>query len=208
MIEFHRFKFVRPVFLARCGVQSIGFARISSSKSGEDAQIAELEAHGCASVFTELTDGTAKDKNMLRYQAAVDNLKEGDELVIVKLDRLGRTSTEVMSNLQQLQTRGIHLKTLDGLVDTKKLGDYGQTLINLLKGILEVERSIINERNLEKYEKRKGTGGNIGGRPRTNPAKESLVIRLREEGSSYRSIRSQTGLALSTIRRIILENQA
>ena len=55
---------------------------------------------------------------------------------------------------------------------------------------------------------RRSTGGNLGGRPKTNQAKERLVLRLREEGCSYRSIREQTGLALSTIRRIIAEQEA
>ena len=50
-------------------------------------------------------------------------------------------------------------------------------------------------------------GNNLGGRPKISPLKESLVIRLRNEGYSYRSIRSQTGIALSTIRRVILEGE-
>ncbi len=55
---------------------------------------------------------------------------------------------------------------------------------------------------------RRSAGGNLGGRPKTNEAKERLVLRLRDEGCSYRSIREQTGLALSTIRRIIAEQEA
>ena len=73
---------------------------------------------------------------------------------------------------------------------------------------LEVERSLIQERTLESIQHRRSTGGNLGGRPKTNQAKERLVLRLRDEGCSYRSIREQTGLALSTIRRIISEQEA
>ncbi len=206
MIEFNRHHFARPVFLSRSRSKSIGFARVSSFEDGGEAQISALKADGCIYVFKELTDGASTGQKMLAYQEAVENLVAGDELVIVRLDRLGRNSVEVISNLQQLQERGIYLKTLDGLVNTKEFGKYGQALMNLLKGIFELERSITKERNLEKLEKRKVTGANLGGRPRINPVKESLVVRLREEGSSYRSIRSQTGLALSTIRRIILDN--
>ena len=60
---------------------------------------------------------------------------------------------------------------------------------------------------MESIEHRKATGGSIGGRPKTNQAKERLVLHLRDEGCSYRSIREQTGLALSTIRRIIAEQE-
>ena len=72
-----------------------------------------------------------------------------------------------------------------------------------------MERSLIQERTLESIHHRRSTGGNLGGRPKTNQAKERLVLRLRDEGwYSYRAIREQTGLALSTIRRIIAEQEA
>ena len=71
-----------------------------------------------------------------------------------------------------------------------------------------MERSLIQERTLESIQHRRETGGNLGGRPKTNAAKERLVLRLGEEGCSYRSIREQTALALSTIRRIIAEAEA
>ncbi len=63
------------------------------------------------------------------------------------------------------------------------------------------------ERTQESIYYRRETGGNIGGRPKTNDDKESLVLRLRIEGCSFRSIRKQAGLALSTIRRIIVEHK-
>ena len=68
-----------------------------------------------------------------------------------------------------------------------------------------MERSLIQERTLESIQHLRDAGGNLIGRPKTNQAKERLVLRLREEGCSNRSIREQTGLALSTIRRIIAE---
>ena len=80
--------------------------------------------------------------------------------------------------------------------------------ISLLTGLNEVEREMTRDRVMESIEYRKATGGSIGGRPKTNQAKERLVLRLRDEGCSYRSIREQTGLALSTIRRIIAEQEA
>ena len=97
---------------------------------------------------------------------------------------------------------------LNGLVNTKGLGKFAPVLIGLLSGLAEVERSLIQERTLESIQHRRATGGNLGGRPKTNEAKERLVLRLRDEGCSYRSIREQTGLALSTIRRIIAEQEA
>ena len=70
-----------------------------------------------------------------------------------------------------------------------------------------LEDKSLGERKKEQLLRRKLSGNNLGGRPKISPLKESLVIRLRNEGYSYRSIRSQTGIALSTIRRIILEGE-
>jgi len=132
-------------------------------------------------------------------------LREQDQLVVAKLDRLGRSQVEVINRLNDLQQQGIHVKTLDGLIDTQALGKMAPLVVGLLTGLSEVERSLIQERTRESVEHRRKTGGNLGGRPKTNAKKESLVLRLRKEGESYRSIKEQTGLALATITRIVKE---
>ena len=132
---------------------------------------------------------------------------EGDELVVTKLDRLGRTQREVINRLHDLQERGVHIRTTDGLINTRGLGKFAPVLIGLLTGLAEVERELIRERTLESVAHRKVTGRNIGGRPKANQAKQRLMIRLRKEGCSYRSVRGQTGLVLATIRRIVKEQE-
>ena len=79
-------------------------------------------------------------------------------------------------------------------------------VIGLLTGLAEVERSLIQERTKESVEHRRKTGGNLDRRPKTSEKKERLVLRLRGEVESYRSIRDQTGASISTIQRI-LQNQ-
>ena len=133
-------------------------------------------------------------------------LQEGDELVVSKLDRLGRSQVEVINRLSDLQTKGIYVRTLDGLINTRGLGKLAPLVIGLLTGLAEVERSLIQERTLESVEHRRRTGGNLGGRPKTSDKKERLVVRLRDEGESYRSIRDQTGLSLATIQRILKDH--
>ena len=188
--------------------KSIGYARTSTSRlGGLEAQVLALKEAGCSVVFQEQVSTRVKERTA-HSSKALSSLESGDELVVAKLDRLGRTQVEVVSRLHNLQEEGIHVRTLDGMVSTKGLGKFAPVLIGLLSGLAEVERSLINERVLESIAHRKATGGNLGGRPKTNAAKERLVLRLRDEGCSYRSIREQTGLALSTIRRIIAEAEA
>ena len=189
--------------------KAIGYARTSTARQtgGIEAQVLALKEAGCTVVFQEQVSTRLKEKERPQLQAALTSLEEGDELVVSKLDRLGRTQVEVVSRLHSLQQQGIHVRTLDGLVNTRGMGKFAPVLIGLLSGLAEVERSLIQERTLESIQHRRATGGNLGGRPKTNQAKERLVLRLREEGCSYRSVREQTGLALSTIRRIISEQE-
>ena len=142
-----------------------------------------------------------------RLLACLLPLREQDQLVVAKLDRLGRSQVEVINRLNDLQQQGIHVKTLDGLIDTQALGKMAPLVVGLLTGLSEVERSLIQERTRESVEHRRKTGGNLGGRPKTHAKKESLVLRLRKEGESYRSIKEQTGLALATITRIVKEKE-
>ena len=186
----------------------IGYARVSTGGQTTDTQVAALKEAGCELVFEETISSRKAEKERPQLQAALTALRTGDELVIAKLDRLGRSQVEVVNRLHELQVQGINVRSLDGLVNTKGLGQFAPILIGLLSGLAEVERSLIQERTRESVEYRRATGGNLGGRPKTSNAKEGLVLRLRNEGCSYRSIREQTGLALSTIRRIIVEQEA
>ena len=201
------FQRTKPLFRDKPDYKSIGLARVSTSTQSVDSQVSLLKDSGCCVVFEETISTRYKNSDRPQLQAALAALDEGDEIVITKLDRLGRTQVEVVSLLHKLQQKGKHARTLDGLINTRGLGSFAPVLIGLLTGLSEVERTLIQERTKESIAFRRETGGNLGGRPKTNEAKEGLVTRLRNEGCSYRSIRSQTGLALSTIRRIILDSE-
>ena len=193
------------LFSDRPKYKSIGLARVSVPSQSIDSQVLALKGEGCCVVFQEVISTRYKNAQRPQLIEALKALQENDELVVVKLDRLGRTQVEVVSLLYQLHQEGKHVRTLDGLINTRGLGDFANVLIGFLLGLSELERSLIQERTLESVQHRRETGGNLGGRPKTNNEKQGLVIRLRNEGCSYRSIRKQTGLALSTIRRIIVE---
>jgi DNA invertase Pin-like site-specific DNA recombinase len=183
--------------------RSIGYARCSTTHQDTDAQVAELRSAGCLEVFAEKVSSRAPLEKRPHLRRCLETLLEGDELVVSKLDRLGRSQVEVINRLSDLQTKGIYVRTLDGLINTRGLGKLAPLVIGLLTGLAEVERSLIQERTKESVEHRRKTGGNLGGRPKTSDKKERLVIRLRDEGESYRSIRDQTGLSLATVQRII-----
>ena len=185
----------------------IGYSRKSTLTQTNEPDVAALKEAGCEIVFEEKISSRKAEKDRPQLQAALNALRNGDELVITKLDRLGRSQVEVVNRLHELQAQGINVRTLDGLVNTSALGKFAPILIGLLSGLAEVERSLIQERTRESVEYRRQTGGNLGGRPKTAPKKEKLVLRLREEGESLRGIREQTGLAVATIRKILDRNK-
>jgi len=204
MIKFNR---QSPLLSERPGHKCIGYARQSTVKQiSIGAQVEELKNAGCVVVFQETVSSASKDRP--QFDAALATLEEGDEIVFTKLDRGFRNQRQCINTIHSLQEKGIHVRTTDNLINTRALGKFAPIVIGLLSGLGEVERQMVIERTQESINHRKETGGNLGGRPKTNNEKESLVVRLRTEGCSYRSIRKQTGLALSTIRRIIVDQDA
>ena len=209
MGRFQGFRRDSPLFMDKPKYKQIGYARASSasSKFGLESQCKALKDAGCDEVFSETISTQVKDTERPQLQAALAAMKEGDEIVFCKLDRGFRTQKETINVLSELQEQGKHVRTLDGLINTRGLGKFAPILIGLLSGLNMVERSMIAERKQESLEYRRSIGASLGGRPKTNKAKQGLVMRLRDEGCSYRSIREQTGLALATIRRIIVEQE-
>ncbi len=186
----------------------IGYARVSTATQSTDAQVEELKQAGCDRIFHEKVSSRTPEEKRIQLQAALATLEEGDCLCISKLDRCGRTMVEVVNRLHDLQSRGIHVRTLDGLLDTRSLGKMAPLVIGLLTGLAEVERELIRERTQESVEHRRRTGGNLGGRPGLPQIKKDHIIRLREEGNSLRQIVSLTGVSLAAVQKTCKEHQA
>ena len=157
--------------------RKIGYARCSTTHQSTDSQVEELKATGCEEVFFEKVSSTTTIDKRYQLRACLAVLRKGDLLCVAKLDRLGRSQVEVINRLNDLHKAGIHVKTLDGLIDIHALGKMAPLVVGLLTGLAEVERSLIQERSRESVEHRRKTGGNLGGRPKTSSKKESLVIR-------------------------------
>ena len=185
----------------------IGYSRKSTSKQNNADGVEALRQAGCEIVFEEIVSTRKAEKDRPELMKCLASLRKGDTLKLTSLSRLGRTQREVINRLHELQAEGVNVITLDGLINTEALGKFAPVLIGLLTGLNEVERELTQERTIQSVEYRRKTGGNLGGRPKTSPKKEKLVLRLREEGESLRSIQEQTGVAVKTIRRIIADNQ-
>ena len=167
-----------------------------------------MKEAGCSRVFHEKVSSRTPEDQRPQLQACLATLEEGMTLCITKLDRLGRTMHEVVNRLHDLQSRGIHVRTLDGLINTEAMGKMAPLVIGLLTGLSEVERELIRERTLESVEHRRRTGGNLGGRPQLAQVKKAHILKLRGEGCSLRQIQTLTGVSLSAVQRVCKEQEA
>ena len=184
--------------------KSIGYARAIDNESFYlEEQIQYLKGEGCNLIFSELLSLDEEIKP--EFKKALKALSKGDELVITKLDRAFSNRNECIRIINKLLNQDVKLRTLSGFFTSKDSPNTSSLVFNILCELDNLDNECLKERKKENVLKRRLTGNNLGGRPKISPLKESLVIRLREEGYSYRSIRSQTGIALSTIRRVIVE---
>ena len=200
-------KFIRKKLLSekKYGQKLIGYARaIDDEIDYLHQQIYDLNNFGCSSIFSEIISLTEKKKPEL--QNAFNALSNGDMFVIDKLDRAFSSKIDCIKGLNILLNKGIDLKILSSNFSSSKKYESFSPILNFLLELENLEKGISDEKKSEMLKNRKIPGLNLGGRPKISAIKETLVLRLRSEGYSYRTIRSQTGVSLSTIRRIILDS--
>ena len=203
-MKFHRNKLLISEKNKNKNRTSIGYARaIDGEVDYLNKQIQHLKNYGCKLIFSEISSVNNADKPQLKR--AFESLSRGDQLVLYKLDRAFKSKDEFIKIINQLLDNGIHIKTLSGVLETNISNELLRSVFKVLLELDNLELDFLNEKKIETLQNRQIVAGNLGGRPKISPLKEDLVVRLRNDGFSYRSIRAQTGIALSTIRRILAE---
>ena len=188
-------------------VRLVGYARaIKEDSIILNDQMQSLIDYGCGKIFFE-TIGI-DDERKPELEKAFNFLSRGDEFVISSLNIVFKSKSEFITKIIELVENSIHLRTLTGFSSFSISPEIITCFFNILFEIDTLERQNLDERKKIINVNRSLNGINFGGRPKISNLKANLVIRLRNEGCSYRSIRSQTGLALSTIRRVILDSEA
>ena len=190
----------------KSGKKLIGYARAMDNQIDYlNKQIFDLKNFGCYSIFSEIISVSAEKKPEL--QNAFNALTPGDIFIIDKLDRAFYSKNDFIRGLNILLKKGIGLRILSSNLSSSERYEPFNLILKILLELENLEKDISDEKKREMLKNRKINGLNLGGRPKINQIKETLVLRLRSEGYSYRTIRSQTGVALSTIRRIILDSE-
>ncbi|YCA42817.1 recombinase family protein [Bacillus sp. JZ8] len=176
----------------------IGYARVSTVGQSLENQIDLLKAHDCTRIFEEKQSGSKSNREAL--QKALEYMREGDKLIVTKIDRLARSVKDLHNIASQLEDRGI------GLVFLKEQIDFstpsGKLMFTMLGAIGEFERDLINERTAEGRERAKRQGKHMGrpGQPSKNLERALELFANRDEsGISVNDIVKMTGVPRSTI---------
>jgi DNA invertase Pin-like site-specific DNA recombinase len=177
----------------------IGYSRVSTTDQDTAAQVMRLEAAGCQRIFEETISSRVEHRPQL--QACLEYLREGDALVTVRLDRLARSTRELLEIAQGLESRGIDLVVLDQAIDTST--PAGKLMFAVLAAIAQFERDLIRERTLDGLARAKAQGKVGGRRPTIAGQKAQLVKRLAAEGQSIRQIAASIDASPSAVHRLL-----
>lgn len=179
----------------------VGYARTSTldQKAGLEAQQTELTAAGCEKIFVEQVS-SVDVKARERLAEALDYIREGDTLVVTKLDRLARSVAHLLDVLEGISSKGASLRILSMGIDTGTA--TGKLMLTILGGVAEFEREIMLERQREGIAKARAAGRYKGRKP-TARAKADEVMALKSDGVGPAEIARRLGMGRASVYRIL-----
>ena len=182
----------------------IGYARVSTVEqdAGFEAQERDLKATGVQRMFSERTSAVGQRKAL---EEALDFAREGDAIVVTKLDRLARSVADLVGIVERLTKKGVGLRILAMGVDTAT--PTGKLVLNVLGAIGQFEREVMLERQREGIAKAAAEGKYKGRKP-TARAKSADIIKLAGEGMKREDIASRLNVGVASVYRALAERRA
>jgi DNA invertase Pin-like site-specific DNA recombinase len=187
-----------PLFSIQFGGMRIGVARVSKRDQHPEAQQDALKAAGCEKVFTDKASGKLARRPKLDKALLV--AREGDQLVVTKLDRLGRSLDNLIDLAKDLQARGVDLVVLDQGIDTSTA--VGRMFFQILGAIAEFEHALMSERTMNGLEAARARGRTGGQKPKLGPRQVQLAREMYDSGElTVQQIADEFGVTRPTIYR-------
>jgi len=131
-----------------------GYARVSTQEQNLGTQLQQLGRYGVDEIIQEKISGVAKDKPEL--DALIERMQDGDTIVVTRMDRLGRSTLQLLELVEELSERGIDLVIMDLNIDTRT--PTGKFFLTVMAGFSEMERSLIKEKQRNGVEMAKQEG--------------------------------------------------
>ena len=176
-----------------------GYCRVSTDGQSLDAQIASLKQAGADKIYAEKISGVVTDRQQLAK--AISVLSQGDLLIVTKLDRLARSTRDLLNTIATITDRGAGFRVLDNpAMDTTSA--HGRLLLNILGSIAEFERELIKSRTGEGRQRAKLRGVRFGRKPALTEFQRSEAIARRANGEMLMDIARSMNVSHSTISRL------
>lgn len=175
----------------------IGYARVSTVDQDLDQQHDRLKAEGCEIIRSEKVSGASREgRNELA--TIIDFLRPADELVVTRLDRLGRDTRDVLNLIHECEQKGAFVTVLDPHVSTR--GELGHLVLTVLGMVAQMERRFIKERQREGVARAKAAGLYRGGKRRLD---YDRITTMRNEGRSASAIARALGCSRMQVYRVL-----
>src|SRR4051794_30405996 len=185
---------------------ALGYARVSTGHQSLDQQVDALVAAGVdgVRVYTDKLSGTSTREQRPGLASLLDYSREGDAIVVVGIDRLGRNAAEVMTTIRELGERGIVLRSLREGIDTSNA--TGRMVAGVLASLAELELELGRERRSAAREARRARGQAIGRPKALDTSKAELARRMHASGEPVSVIGQTLGVSRATIYRVLSES--
>jgi len=189
-------------------ISKIGYARVSTIDQSLDLQADALTKAGCETIYQETASGkNATKADRPELSQCLKALRAGDSLVVWRLDRLGRSLSDLVKIVDDLRARGIELVSLTEAIDTSSA--TGQLMFHIMGSLAEFERNLIRERTAAGLASARARG-RIGGRPKSLGEKEIRQIKalLADPMVTVQDIAKNYGVSRATIYNTLERDRA
>lgn len=174
----------------------IGYARVSTSDQNTGLQLDALKSAGCERIFEEKASGAQRDRPELK--AALEYARDGDTIVVWKLDRLARSLKQLIETVEKLDADGIGFKSITESIDTTSPG--GKLIFHIFGALAEFERGMIRERTIAGLQSARAKG-RVGGRPPAMDTDDIAAAKamLADPSITVKQIAERIGVSISTV---------
>lgn len=178
----------------------IGYARVSTQDQNLDSQKDALKKAGCEKIFSDKISASQEDRKGL--SKAMEILRQGDTLVVWKLDRLGRSLSHLVRLITDLKEKGIGFKSLQENIDTTS--GVGKLVFHIFASLAEFERDLIRERTMAGLASARARG-KLGGRPKVLDEKKIALAKAmyQDKQNSVKDICATLGIGRTTFYRYV-----
>ena len=181
-----------------------GYWRCSTDAQDQERQIRSLKDAGVEELRGDKITGTSDYADRKELSKLLEEIKEGDLLILDELNRLGRTMVTMLVEVNKLLEKGVKIRTLDGRLDTTTMNEE---IVRLVVGVLgyagEMELKNIRRRTAEGRAVAKSRGVKFGMKRKYNQHQIAEIMRKREEGEGYGTIGRALGMSRATVASIV-----